>query len=282
MISFLLRMLWRIAILAIGIGLIFLTVEVFPYVDGRLPLFFVLLIIYCLFAYFIIPALFRLYHVIVEHDHIPLYVTTRDGWASDPVNLAIVSADVDHLRRAMKKIGWYEADQPSLKNNWLEARSIIFNVGYPSAPVSNLYLFNRKHDIAFELPSNEKLSARTRHHVRFWRLEQPHPEKHDHNHFYFWSTKLLKWLHPNKEIWIGACTEDHSPFGVRYRTGTLTHGVSHESDKERDFIIDALVKHKVTKGSIHISEPGQELRFRGQQLRTFFVSDGSIKIMRLK
>ncbi|RYF29378.1 MAG: hypothetical protein EOO17_01635 [Chloroflexi bacterium] len=282
MFSFFLRSVWRLIILAIGASFIYLTVEVFPYVDGRLPLFFVLLIVYCLFAYLIIPALFRLYHVIVKHDHIPLYVTTPDGWASDPVNLAIICRDKAQLQQAMSDAGWYEAEPATLKNAIREGQSILFNTAYPAAPVSTLYLFNRKHDIAFQLPTNDKLSARTRHHVRFWRLEEPQPEKHDHNHFDFWSKKLFKWFHPEREIWIGACTEDFSPIGIRWRTGTITHGVSHESDKERDFIVQTLRKSGKLAGKTYVSEAGDELRFRGQQFRTFYVSDGSIKIVRLK
>ena len=282
MFSFFLRSLWRLIIFAIGAALVYATVEIFPYVDGRLPLFFVLLIVYCLFAYLIIPALFRLYHVNVKHDHIPLYVTTRDGWASDPVNLAIICKDKAHLQRAMSDAGWYEAEPVTVKNALREGQSILFNTAYPAAPVSALYLFNRKHDVAFQLPTNDNLSARTRHHVRFWRLEEPHPEKHDHNHVDFWSKKLFKWFHPEREIWIGACTEDFSPVGIRWRTGTITHGVSHESYKERDFIVQTRRENKKLAGKTYVSEAGNELRFRGQQFRTFYVSDGSIKIVRLK
>lgn len=282
MFHFLLRTVWRFLIFLLGVGTLGLIVALFwPESPGRFSIFVVLLVTYCLMAYFVIPMLFRLYHVFIKHDHIPLYVTTRDGWASDPVNLALIVTDVTHLQKAMKKAGWYEADPPTLRNSLNELRSIAFNTPYPSAPVSTLYLFNRKHDIAFQIPTNDKMSARTRHHIRFWRLEAPEPEKHDHNHFEFWSQKLYKWLHHDKEIWIGACTEDTRPIGLRWRTGTITHGVSHESDKERDFIIQTLKDCRLIKES-HVSEPGEQLRFRGQQFRTFYISDGSIKIARLK
>lgn len=281
MLTFLLHILWRILIFGIGgIAIWFTVFEVIPYADRRLPTFFAVLLAYCLLAYVVIPALFRLYHVIVKHDHIPLYVTTGDGWASDPVNLAVIVKDRNHLERAFAQAGWYKADDGTLLNSLREGASILLNMPYPNAPVSTLYLFNRKHDIAFEMPTNERMSARTRHHMRFWRLEAPVLDKHDHNHFDFWSKKLFKWFSGDREVWVAACTEDFRPIGVRWRTGTITHGVRHESDLERDYIIETLSQAKLVR-SIDTSEPGDQFKFRGQQFGTF-INDGAIKIVDIK
>lgn len=159
--------------------------------------------------------------------------------------------------------------------------SIIFNTPYPTAPVSNLYLFNRKHDIAFQIPTNAKKSARTRHHIRFWRLETPKKNRHDRGHFDFWSTRLKIWLHREREVWIGACTEDFRPLDIQWRTGQLTHGGSHESDKERDFIVQTLGDQNLVV-SVQISKPGQRFKFRGQQFRTIYTTSGSLKVVRIK
>lgn len=282
MIPFALRQIWRVIIFILGVYVLQVLIEVFwPDSGNRLAIFVALLVIYCLMAYAVIPALFRLYHFLIEHDHIPLYATYGDGWPSDPVNIAIIARNKKDLRNAMKMAGWYEADPHSLKNNLHEIWSIIFNTPYQSAPVSNLYLFNRKHDIAFQIPTNARMSARTRHHIRFWRLEQPRKNRHDRGHFEFWSEKLKKWLHRKSQIWIGACTEEPHALDIRWRTGQLTHGGSHESDKERDFIIQTLQNQGLVK-SIYTSEPGEKLKFRGQQFRTVYITNGSIKIVRLK
>ena len=281
MIPFILRQIWRLLIFVLGASLLYSLIFLFWPVSGsRLAIFVTLFFIYCTMAYVVIPALFRLYHFLIEHDHIPLYATCGDGWASDPVNIAIVTRDRRHLRRAMQQAGWYEADHHSLRNNLRVIWSIIFNKPYPNAPVSNLYLFNRKHDIAFEIPTNDNMSARTRHHVRFWRLEPPKENRHDRGHFDFWSSKLLKWLHRERDIWIGASTEDFRPLDIRWRTGGLTHGVRHESDKERDFIIQTLRKQKLVK-SVSTTEPGEHFKFRGQSFRTVYTTDGSIKIVQI-
>lgn len=282
MIHHLLRWLWRAIILLLGIASLLAIVHaIWPDSNSRIAVFFALLAIYCLMAYIVIPFLFRLYHLLVEHDHIPLYATYGDGWASDPVNIAVIAKDKDGLCRAMQKAGWYEADPNTLKNSLREGWALLFNQSYPTSPVSTLYLFNRKHDIAFQIPTNDKLSPRTRHHVRFWRLEPPMPHKHDRGHFAFWSTKLAKWLGLEKEIWIGASTYDFRPFDIRWRTGSITHGIRHNADEERDFIIQTLKDAKTIR-TVEASEPGEQFRFRGQSFRTVFTTDGSLKIVRLK
>lgn len=278
MITFLLHTVWRVLIFAIGAAVIwFLFFEAYPYADERIPAFFVMLAAYCIVAYVVIPSLFRLYHFVVKHDHIPLYVTTGDGWASDPVNLALIVKNQAHLEKAFTRAGWYKADPPTLANSLREGASILLNMTYPNAPVSNLYLFNRKHDLAFQIPTNDKLSARTRHHLRLWRLEAPVEDKSDHNHFDFWSTKLFKWLKHDREVWVAACTEDFRPIGVRWRTGTITHGVRHEADLERDYIIETL-KHAKLVRSVDSSDAGEQYKFRGQQFGTF-ITDGALKVI---
>ncbi len=282
MVRFLLRSLWRFLILLLGIGALGLIVAVlWPESNGRVAIFLTLLSTYCLMAYLVIPNLMRLFHVFSRPDHIPLYVTTGDGWPSDPVTLALVVKNKVHLQRAMAQAGWYESDPLTFKNGFREVVSIIFNTSYPSSPLSNLYLFDRPHDIGFEIPTNPAGSARTRHHVRFWRLEEPVAGSRNEKHYHFWQEKLQHLLTGKREIWIGAATEETKPIDIQWRTGRLTHGGSHESDKERDFIIQTLADQKlITK--TYVSEPGEQLRFRGQQFRTFYISDGSIKIARLR
>ena len=282
MVRFLLRSLWRLLILLLGIGALGLIVAaLWPESNGRVAIFITLLITYCLMAYIVVPNLMRLFHVFSRPDHIPLYVTTGDGWPSDPVNLALVVYDREHLEAAMAKAGWHKADPLTFKNGAREVLSIALNRHYPEAPLSNLYLFDRPHDIGFEIPTNGAGSARTRHHVRFWRLEEPIAGSRNEKHYHFWQEKLKHIFNGKREIWVGAATEETKAIDIQWRTGRLTHGGSHESDKERDFIIQSLADKKlVTK--VYVSDPGEELRFRGQQFRTFYISDGSIKIARLR
>lgn len=275
------RILWRCLIFLLGSISLWLVVTYFiPYVDSKVPLFFALLGAYCLLAYIIIPNLIRLFRIVIKPNHIPHYVTTGDGWPSDPVNIAIVAKNKRSLIAAMTKAGWYMADKETMRNTLREFRSIVFNTPYPNAPFSSLYLFGRKQDIGFEVSTNRAQSARTRHHVRFWKLEEPSRTK-GHPNQSFWQQKLRRLFTSKNEIWIGAATEDVIPFAIRWRTGKLTHGVSHESDRERDFIIQALRNNKQVRREF-TTEPGEEISFRGQEFRTIFVTDGSIKVIELK
>lgn len=277
-----LRQLWRAIIFLMGALVLFFLVQLFwPESGSRLAAFSASLIIYVLMAYVVIPSLMRLFHVFSKQNHIPLYVTTGDGWPSDPITLAIIAKNKAHLINSMRSAGWYVAQPLNLKNGFKELISIIFNTHYPDSPLSNLYLFDRAHDIGFEIPTNSAGSARTRHHVRFWRLQKPQERTANMSHYAFWIDKLRHVLHLEKEIWIGAATEENRAIDVQWRTGRLTHGGSHEADKERDFIIRSL-KEKGHVKSISQTEAGDSIRFRGQQFRTFYITDGSIKIIQLK
>ena len=279
---FLLRTLWRLVILAIGIAVLgTIAYAVWPYSDSRKVVFFALLATYCFMAYAVVPGLMRLFHVFSRPDHIPLYVTTGDGWPSDPVTLALIVRDREHLEQCMRESGWYTADSLTFMRGVREFISIVFNTHYPASPLSNLYLFDRPHDIGFEIPTNDVGSARTRHHVRFWRLQEPEVGARNESHYHFWQDKLKHLLRGKREIWIGAATEENRAIDIQWRTGRLTHGGSHEADKERDFILQTLAEGKKISRTF-ATEPGAELRFRGQQLRTFYVTDGSIKVGRLR
>lgn len=284
MFTFIFRSLWRLIIFTLGAIILWVTLaKIYPYVDSRLPPFFAFFILYCAFVYGIVPLLIRLFRIVIKPDHIPLYVTTGDGWPSDPVNIALIVRNKRHLVKAMRASGWHLADPLTFRTGLREIASIALGTSYPEAPLSNLYLFNRPHDVGFEVPTNPQQNARTRHHVRFWRLEEP-PLVIDDKHLYaynFWHGKLKHLFVGRKEMWIGAATEETHPIDIQWHTGQLTHGGSHESDKERDFIIQTLAdKNYITR--LYTSEPGEQIRFRGQQVRTFYVADGSIRIARLR
>lgn len=281
MVQFIAHSIWRLFILALGIGSIFIAISVFPLLNSTVSTVISLLILYSVFAYFVIPFLIRLLRKVIKPDHIPLYVTTRDGWPSDPVTIAVVAKSRHDLRKAMNKAGWFTADKLTFMNGLREVISIIFNTSYARAPLSHLYLFNRHHDIGFEIPTNQNMSARTRHHVRFWRLEEPRiKSEHGHRHYRFWLNKLKHLLRRDRELWIGAATEETTAIAIQWHSGQLTHGGSDDAIRERDFIIDSLKKAGMV-ARVTESEPGEKLKFRGQQFRTFYVTDGALKIIEL-
>lgn len=283
MLRSLFRALWRTAILVAGMVAAWLAIfKFYPYADTRLPVFVVVVLIYAGFAYIIIPTLVRILRLFDKPNHIPRYAVTPDGWASDPINIAVMATSREQLISSMERAGWYQADPPTLKNNLRSVIAMLLSEPYPTAPFSQLYLFGRPFDIGFQKPANKDLSPRSRHHVRFWRLEEPTNDKH-FPHFDFWHKKVKHLLGMEKEIWIGAAIKDTSIFGVRWRSGSITHQISADTDAERDLIINDLsnVRQVRTVDVIHAGDP---LAFRGQTIKRGgpLICDSTLHIVELR
>ena len=121
-------------------------------------------------AYLLLPMLWRRYekrHPALENA--PRITHTGDGISGDPLNIALVGTERD-LQAAMLAAHWYPADPITLRSSVRIAAGTVFHRSYDTAPVSNLYLFGRKQDLAFEQPIGD--DPRRRHHVRYWRSEE--------------------------------------------------------------------------------------------------------------
>ena len=172
---------------------------------------------YLAVAYGLVPFLWSLY----DHRHpaitkSPTLTVTSDGHPGDPINLALIGSEAD-LKHAMKAAGWFKADPLSIKDDLMIAEGTILKRPYDTAPVSDLFLYGRKEDLAFEQPVGN--DPRKRHHVRFWKSEQ---------------------LDANGQpAWMGSGTFDER-VGLSYTTGQITHHVDEDIDRERDHIIATL------------------------------------------
>jgi LssY C-terminus len=146
-------------------------------------------------------------------DAPPLTMTAR-GRAGDPVNVAFVGSE-EELHRAMATSGWYPADPVTLKTSLRIAADVLERKPYPDAPVSNLFLWGRKQDVAFEQPVGN--SPKQRHHVRFWRSATV-----DEN---------------GEPLWLGAATFD-TRVELSRTTGGITHRISPDVDSERNKLVN--------------------------------------------
>ena len=129
------------------------------------------------------------------------------------MNVAFVGSE-EELHRAMLAAKWYPADPITLKTTMRLVADTVEHRPYDDAPVSHLYLWGRKQDVAFEQPVGN--SPKQRHHVRFWRSAE---------------------LDENGEpLWLGAATFD-TRIGISRTTGGVTHHISPEVDLERDKLV---------------------------------------------
>src|SRR5690348_7858084 len=111
MMPLLVRIVKRLAALVVGAFCIYLAIwQIFPYFDNRVPVAFALFITYVVMAYGVIPLIFRLFRLFYNPVHLPLYCTTPDGFASDPINIALVGSRPQVIL-AMEAAGWVQADE---------------------------------------------------------------------------------------------------------------------------------------------------------------------------
>jgi hypothetical protein len=251
--QYLIRTFKRFAILLPGVVIAYFSVaNIFPYFDQRLPLSLAILITYALAAYVLIPGFIRLYRIVRPATHLPLYCVTPDGFASDPLNIGII-ANRRELILAMEKAGWYMADPHTPRNVIKAILSTALGWDYPSAPVSSLYLFGRKQDLAFEIPITG--STGHRHHVRFWATtyEGRKPLTIQTIH---WHHRRAHVQHDDDLLWVGAASLDVGVRFIRHNL-QLTHMIDPDTNKERQLIIDQLRSQKLLKrlDKVKLGEP---------------------------
>lgn len=176
-----------------------------------------LLAVYGVAAYIVAPWIWHR----VEERHpalegIPTITHTGSGIPGDALNIAVIGTE-EQLHRAMLAAGWYPADPITLESSLRIAADTVLRRPFDEAPVSNLYLFGRKEDFAFEQPIGD--DPRKRNHVRFW--------------------KSQKVDSLNRPLWAGAATQDVR-VGLSHTTGQITHHTGPDIDAERDHLVKDL------------------------------------------
>ena len=181
-----------------------------------------LLMVWLVAAYFLLPLAWRFatrHHPAVEG--MPRITVTGNGIPGDPLNIGLVGTE-EEVDAAMLAAGWFPADPLSLRSSLRIAAGTVLRRSYDTAPVSSLYVWGRKQDLAFEQPVGD--DPRRRHHVRFWKSE----EVDEHG----------------RPLWAGAATFD-TKVGLSYTTGQITHHIDGNVDAERDKLLGDLQHAKV-------------------------------------
>jgi hypothetical protein len=178
-----------------------------------------LLLVYLAIAYVVLPLGWRRY----EHRHpalddVPGITKTAAGIPGDPLNVALIGTERE-LKQLMRAAGWYSADPLGLRSDWKIGVDTVLKRADDQAPVSSLYLFGRKEDLAFEQPVDN--NPRQRHHVRFWRTEKIDPS--------------------GQPVWVGSAVYDER-VGFSRTTGQITHVTAPDVDAERDYLVRCLEK----------------------------------------
>jgi hypothetical protein len=166
-----------------------------------------------LFDHVIAPMLFTHYEHNPTFVRLPKRTLDRKKNRADPVNVALVGT-AEEVLTAFARAGWSQADSLSRRSDFSIARSVLLDRPDSTAPVSSLFLYGRRQDLAFEREVGR--SARRRHHARLWLADGVT----DHG----------------RPVWIGDAAYDLRA-GLSHRTLGPTHHIEADVDRERDTLL---------------------------------------------
>lgn len=158
----------------------------------------------------------------------------------DPLNLVMIGKPED-LFYAFIRSGWNETEVVTASSGLKTATSFITGGKYRYSPISSLYLFGRRQDIAMQ---------RIRKNI------------HERNHFRLWLTPIT---FNDQLVWIGQISRD---IGVRFTWKTITtHKIDPDVDETREFLLENLAYHQMLSmfayvggsNTSSIDEPGRNL-----------------------
>ncbi|WP_255809264.1 LssY C-terminal domain-containing protein [Leucobacter aridicollis] len=213
--------------------------------------------VWAITAYLVLPRLHKMLSDLYVPDYFFGRTRTADGLLGDPVNLG-VDGDGEQLDTAMRRAGWHRADEITVRSTWGIIVSTLTRKSYPTAPVSPLMLFGRRHDVAYqqEVAGNPK----QRHHVRFWHCPPG-------------------WLLPGgaQTDWLGAGTYD-TDVGFSLFTLQITHRIDENTDEERDFVVASVreASPEIATRTLRDFTTGYHARNGGGDR---FITDGHLPVL---
>ncbi len=219
-----------------------------------------LVVFWVALAYYLLPKVHRFLSRIYVPNYFIGRARTADGLLADPVNLAL-RGNQKTLIKVMKKAGWSEAEPITLSTSLRIIWATIRRRSYKSAPVSDLYVFGRKQDFAFQKEVDGHPAKR--HHIRFWFVPKE------------------VFLPGGYDVdWVAAATYDDA-VGLSLFTLQITHSIDGDVDAERDFVVQTIKKAHKARSIQRIEGffPGYKHHNGGGDK---FFTDGSMVIVDLK
>jgi len=152
-------------------------------------------------------------------EQLPCCVVDKKGEEKgDPLNLVMIG-DAEDLFYAFIRSGWDETEVVTAASGVKTVGSFFSGSAYRYSPISSLYLFGRKQDIAMQ---------RIRDNI------------HERNHFRLW---LAPMTFNGEQVWIGQISRD---IGVRFTKKTITtHKIDPDVDETREFLVENLAYSQV-------------------------------------
>jgi hypothetical protein len=132
---------------------------------------------------------------------------------ADPLNIVLVG-DRDTIFAPLARRGWHVTQALTVGSLWQTIHSSLFGSRYRYAPVSSLYVFNRRQDIALQKGRED---VNQRNHMRLW---------------------LAPVTVNGTSVWVGQISRD---IGVRLTAKTITtHKIDPSVDETRWYLLQDL------------------------------------------
>jgi LssY C-terminus len=141
--------------------------------------------------------------------HAPQRASGKSGTPGDPLNLIFVGSQAEILH-AFDQAGWFVPEKSTGSSISKTAQAALGDVGYGQTPMSDLYLYKKKQQLAFEKMFN---TFAKRHHLRLWLA----PVK----------------TADGRDIWLSSSTHD---IGIDIHPGVISHETESNIDLERNKI----------------------------------------------
>lgn len=181
----------------------------------------------------------------------------RDGTPADPLNIRIVGTP-RQLGAAFLAAGWYRADEITLFTATRIVLGALLHTRYLTAPVSNLYLYGRRQEYAFERPGRNL---------------------HERDHIRLWDTGDRTCA--GRPIWVATATRDVA-LKLSPATGLLTHRIAPDVDAERTLVTtDLLRTSRVGKIEIEQRPVYAEQPLLDNGNGDLYFTDGAVAVLTL-
>jgi hypothetical protein len=184
----------------------------------------------------------------------PQRVESKAKKPGDPLNLIFIGTS-EQILNAFTKAGWGEAKKLGTKSAMGTVRAMASDNSYEDAPVSQLYLYGRTEDLAFEKTLNTFLK---RHHLRIWQTLLTTPN--------------------GRPLWIGAATHD---IGLDVHFRVVSHQIDPNLDTEREKVGADLMASGLVKAEQLVSRPNP-LTEGGTATGGTWKTDGQLLVIEVK
>lgn len=196
-------------------------------------------------------VLLRFYPYTYNFSSYPRITHTHSGVDGDPINVIFVGS-VNQITQSFQKAGWLVPDPITAKSTAKIIADTLAHRSYPTAPVSNLYVFGRVQDLAFEKPTNE---VQNRGHIRLWKTGD---------------------LINGQPVWIGQTSYDNG-IELSATNHLPTHHIAPAVDLERNAVGSDLEKTGlVTEEQAAFTAPILYARNGGGD---YYTSDGDVLVI---